>query len=76
MNKEGKTLFLSEKFQDEKTNFFEEDEKQKFKDKIKLLNTQLLKKIQDMEDSKKTDDKVKTRFSIIFWKQINLLLKT
>ena len=61
LNKEGKTLFLSEKFQDEKTNFFEEDEKQKFKDKIKLLNTQLLKKIQDMEDSKKTDDKVKTR---------------
>ena len=61
LNKEGKALFLSEKFQDEKTTFFEEDEKQKFKDKIKLLNTQLLKKIQGMEDSKKTDDKVKTR---------------
>ena len=61
LNKEGKTLFLSEKFQDEKTTFFEEDEKQKFKDKIKLLNTQLLKKIQDMEDSKKFEDITKTK---------------
>ena len=61
LNKEGKTLFLSEKFPDEKTTFFEEDEKQKFKDRIKLLNAELLKKIKAMEDSKKTDDKAKTR---------------
>ena len=60
LNKESNAFFLSEKFQDEKINFFEEKEKEKLKNKIIQLNSDLSKRIEDMEGSQTTQDYTKT----------------